>query len=124
MPKDLACPIKYSRAIFQSGGRMKSWTVERGNFMYAKDQEEHALKEYECLGSITAVIRQFEYPSESTLYRWYEYRRTGLENRHGHTADVSENTEHRCNTLEHGMVGLMGKCTQRTITTESYVTAI
>ena len=53
------------------------------------------------MGSITAVIRQLGYPSESTLYRWYERRKAGLENKHGHTADVSENTEYRCNTSEH-----------------------
>lgn len=60
--------------------------------MYTKEQLERALKEYERLGSITAVIRQLGYPSESTLYRWYERRKAGLENKHGHTADVSENT--------------------------------
>ena len=80
---------------------MKSWTPEGDDFMYTKEQEEYALKEYERLGSITAVIRQLGYPSKSTLYRWYERRNAGLENRHGHTADVSENAEHRCNTPEH-----------------------
>lgn len=69
--------------------------------MYTKEQEDRALKEYERLGSVTAAIRQLGYPSESTLYRWYERRKAGLENRHGHTAGVSENTEHRCNTPEH-----------------------
>lgn len=44
--------------------------------MYTKEQEEIALKEYEQLGSINAVIRRLGYPSKSTLYRWYE-RRTG-----------------------------------------------
>ena len=69
--------------------------------MYTKEQEERALKEYERLGSITAVIRQLGYPSESTLYRWYERKKAGLENRHSHTAEISEKTEHRCNTPEH-----------------------
>ena len=41
------------------------------------------------------------YPSKSIPYRWYKRRKTGLENRHDHTADVSENAEHRCNTPEH-----------------------
>ena len=34
--------------------------------MYTKEQEEIALKAYEQLGSVHAVIRRLEYPSEST----------------------------------------------------------
>ncbi len=37
--------------------------------MYTKEQEKIALREYERLGSIAAVIRRLGYPSESTLYR-------------------------------------------------------
>lgn len=37
--------------------------------MYTKEQKEIALKEYERLGSINAVIRRLGYPSKSTLYR-------------------------------------------------------
>lgn len=37
--------------------------------MHTKEQEEIALKEYERLGSVHAVIRQLGYPSKSTLYR-------------------------------------------------------
>ena len=37
-----------------------------------KEQIEIALKEYERLGSVQAVINLLEYPSSSTLYRWYE----------------------------------------------------
>ena len=33
--------------------------------MYTKEQEEIALREYERLGSIAAVIHQLGYPSES-----------------------------------------------------------
>ena len=51
--------------------------------MYTKEQEERALREYERLGSIAAVIHWLGYPSESTLYRWYERKKAGLENRHG-----------------------------------------
>lgn len=40
--------------------------------MYTKEQIEIALKEYERLGSVQAVINLLEYPSSSTLYRWYE----------------------------------------------------
>lgn len=75
--------------------------------MYTKEQEEIALKEYERLGSVHAVIRRLGYPSKSTLlgypskstlYRWYERRNAGLENRHGHTAEVPEKNDHKCNT--------------------------
>lgn len=51
--------------------------------MYTKEQEEMALREYERLGSVAAVIQKLGYPSESTLYRWYERKKAGLENRHG-----------------------------------------
>lgn len=69
--------------------------------MYTKEQEEIALQEYERLGSVYAVIRRSGYPSKSTLYRWYERRNAGLENRHSHTAEVSEKANHKCNTLNH-----------------------
>ena len=46
--------------------------------MYTKEQGEIALKEYERLGSIAAVIHWLGYPSESTLYRWYERKKAGL----------------------------------------------
>ena len=42
-----------------------------------------ALQEYERLGSVATVIQKLGYPSESTLYRWYERKKAGLENRHG-----------------------------------------
>ena len=69
--------------------------------MYTKEQEESALREYEQPGSVTAVIRRLGYPSESTLYRWYERRKAGLENRHGHRAEISENTDHQCSKPDH-----------------------
>ena len=50
--------------------------------MYTKEQEERALQEIERLGSITAVIQKLGYPSSSTLYRWDERKRAGIENRH------------------------------------------
>ena len=58
--------------------------------MYTKEQEEIALKEYKRLGSVHAVIRRLGYPSKSTLYRWYERRNAGPENRHGHAAEIPE----------------------------------
>ena len=69
--------------------------------MYTKEQEEIAIQEYERLGSVSAVIHRLGYPSESTLYRWYERRREGLENSHSHGAEVSKETNHKCNTPDH-----------------------
>lgn len=69
--------------------------------MYTKEQEEIALKAYEQLGSVHAVIRRLEYPSESTIYCWYERRNVGLEHRYGHAAEIPEKSDHQCNTLNH-----------------------
>ncbi len=69
--------------------------------MYTKEQEEIALKEYERLGSVHAVIRRLGYPSKSILYCWYERRNAGLENRHGHTAEAREKDDHKCNMPDH-----------------------
>lgn len=63
--------------------------------MYTKEQEEIALKEYERFRSVHAVIRRLGYPSKSTLYRWYERRNAGLENRHGHAAEIPEKSDHK-----------------------------
>ena len=51
--------------------------------MYTKEQIEIALKEYERLGSVQAVINLLEYPSSSTLYRWYERKLAEKTNYHG-----------------------------------------
>ena len=69
--------------------------------MYTKEQEEIALKEYKRMGSVHAVIRRLGYPSKSTLYRWYERRNAGLENRHGHAAEIPEKSDHKCNRPDH-----------------------
>ena len=66
--------------------------------MYTKEQEKRALREYERLGSIAAVIHWLGYPSESTLYRWYERKKAGLENRHGQIAETTTTPGHHCNT--------------------------
>lgn len=50
--------------------------------MYTKEQIEIALKEYERLGSVQAVINLLEYPSSSTLYRWYEEKLAEKTNYH------------------------------------------
>lgn len=51
--------------------------------MYTKEQIEITLKEYERLGSVQAVINLLEYPSSSTLYRWYERKLAEKTNYHG-----------------------------------------
>lgn len=51
--------------------------------MYTKEQEARALEEYEKTGSVSEVIRRLGYPGRSTLYRWYERKKAGLENQHG-----------------------------------------
>lgn len=51
--------------------------------MYTKEQIEIALKEYERLGSVQAFINLLEYPSSSTLYRWYERKLAEKTNYHG-----------------------------------------
>lgn len=85
----------------ESGLRTKGWTPEGGNGMYTKEQEEMALREYERLGSVAAVIQRLGYPSESTLYRWYERKKAELENRHGQIAETTATMDHHCNTLGH-----------------------
>lgn len=69
--------------------------------MYTKEQEEIALQEYERLGSVHAVIQRLGYPSEFTLYRWYERRKAGLKNRHGHAEKISGKMNHQYNTPNH-----------------------
>ena len=39
--------------------------------MYTKEQKERALKEFERLGSVQAVVTLLGYPSRHTLYDWY-----------------------------------------------------
>ena len=51
--------------------------------MYTKEQIEIALKEYERLGSVQAVMNLLEYPSSSTLYRRYERKLAEKTNYHG-----------------------------------------
>lgn len=60
--------------------------------MYTKEQEELALEEFEKTGSVSAVIQRLGYPSSSTLYRWYEHKKAGIENRHG-SADFCQMEE-------------------------------
>ena len=69
--------------------------------MYTKEQEEIALKAYERLGSVHAVIRRLGYLSKSTLYRWYERWNAILENRYGRAAEIPDKSDHKCNTPDH-----------------------
>ena len=39
--------------------------------MYTREEKERALKEFERLGSVQAVITLLGYPSRHTLYAWY-----------------------------------------------------
>ena len=69
--------------------------------MYTKEQEAQALAEYERTGSVTETIRKLGYPGKATLYRWYERKKAGLENRHGCLRQDSSNATHCSNTPEH-----------------------
>lgn len=55
--------------------------------MYTKEQKTRALEEYEKTGSVSEAIRRLGYPGRSTLYRWYERKKAGLENQHGSLKD-------------------------------------
>lgn len=46
---------------------------------YTNQQEETAQKEFEQTGSISATIPKLEYPSPTTLYRWYEHPKSRVE---------------------------------------------
>lgn len=66
--------------------------------MYTKEQEEIALREYERLGSVYAVIQRLGYPNKSKLYCRYERKKAGVENKHGSIAGQAVSREHSCNT--------------------------
>ena len=51
--------------------------------MYTKEQKEHALKEYERLGSVQATITYLGYPSRHTLYDWHRNMLANKQNYHG-----------------------------------------
>ena len=51
--------------------------------VYTKEEQEQALKEFERLGSVTAVIHKLGYPSRAALYKWYERKKAGCLNNHG-----------------------------------------
>lgn len=51
--------------------------------MYTKEQQERALREFERLGSVQAVINLLGYPSRHTLYDWYRNYRANIPNYHG-----------------------------------------
>jgi len=48
-----------------------------------KEEQELVLKEFEQLGSVTAVVHKLDYPSRAALYRWYERKKAGCLNNHG-----------------------------------------
>lgn len=51
--------------------------------MYTKEQKERALKEFERLGSVQAVVSLLGYPSRNTLYTWYRNKIAGVPDYHG-----------------------------------------
>ena len=51
--------------------------------MYTKEQQERALKEFERLGSVQAVINLLGYPTRNTLYEWNKAVRANKQNHHG-----------------------------------------
>lgn len=51
--------------------------------MYTKEQKERALKEFERLGSVQAVVTLLGYPSRHTLYDWYRNKIVDIADYHG-----------------------------------------
>lgn len=51
--------------------------------MYTKEQQDRALKEFERLGSVQAVINLLGYPTRNTLYEWNKAARINKQNQHG-----------------------------------------
>ena len=51
--------------------------------MYTKEQKERALKAFERLGSVQAVVTLLGYPSRHTLYDWYRNKIADIADYHG-----------------------------------------
>ena len=51
--------------------------------MYTKEQKARALKEFERLGSVQAVVTLLGYPSRHTLYEWYRKKIADITDYHG-----------------------------------------
>ena len=51
--------------------------------MYTKEQKERALKEFERLCSVQAVVTLLGYPSRHTLYDWYRNKIADIADYHG-----------------------------------------
>ena len=51
--------------------------------MYTREEKERALKEFERLGSVQAVINLLGYPSRHTLYVWYRNKIANTPDYHG-----------------------------------------
>ena len=51
--------------------------------MYTKEQKVRALKEFERLGSVQAVVTLLGYPSRHTLYNWYRNKIADIADYHG-----------------------------------------
>ena len=51
--------------------------------MYTREEKERALKEFERLGSVQAVVTLLGYQSRNTLYTWYRNKIAGVPDYHG-----------------------------------------
>lgn len=51
--------------------------------MYTKADKKRALKEFERLVSVQAVVTLLGYPSKHTLYTWYRNKIAGVRDYHG-----------------------------------------
>ncbi len=69
--------------------------------MYTKEQQKRALKEFERLGSVQAVINLLGYPSRNTLYEWNKAVRANKKNQHGSLDKPYEIKNKNINSLSH-----------------------
>jgi hypothetical protein len=69
--------------------------------MYTKEQKEIALKEFERLGSVQAVVTLLGYPSCNTLYTWYRDKISGTPDYHGSPEKPYNIKEKHINSAEH-----------------------
>lgn len=69
--------------------------------MYTKEQKERALKEFERLGSVQAVVTLLGYPLRHTLYDWYRNKIADIANYHGSLDKKYQIKQKYINTANH-----------------------
>ena len=69
--------------------------------MYTREEKERALKEFERLGSVQAVITLLGYPSRHTLYDWYRNKIANTPDYHGSLNKPYQVKEKYLNRPEH-----------------------